>query len=111
MQMALRPGECWALTPADKQPTPEPESTTFNARLPVHMKKVFQHAADLRHQTLSEFVLGAAYDRALITINDETVIRLSARDSETFALALDAPTVVDEAVVARFRVAHKKSGG
>jgi len=98
-----------ALTAADNQPAPERESTTFNARLPVHMKKVFQRAADLRHQTLSEFVLGSAYDRALATITDETVIRLSTRDSEAFAAALDGPPVVDEAVIARFRAAHEKS--
>ena len=30
---------------------PEPEAATFNARLPIHMKKVLQRAADIRHQT------------------------------------------------------------
>ena len=92
-------------------PVLETESTTFNARLPVHMKKVFQRAADLRHQTLSDFVLGSAYDRALTTISDEAIIRLSTRDSEAFAAALDAPSMIDEAVVARFRAAHEKSRG
>jgi uncharacterized protein (DUF1778 family) len=89
----------------------ETDSTTFNARLPLHMKKVLQRAADLRHQTLSDFVLGSAYDRALTTIGDEAVIRLSTRDSEAFAAALDAPNIIDEAIVARFRAAHEKSGG
>ena len=101
----------FASTAANDPQAPESESTTFNARLPVHMKKVLQRAADLRHQTLSEFVLGSAYDRALVTINDDTVIRLSTRDSEAFAAALDAPAVVDEAVIARFRAAHEKSRG
>jgi uncharacterized protein (DUF1778 family) len=96
---------------ADDQPVPEPESTTFNARLPVSTKRLFQRAADLRHQTLSDFVLGSAYDRAVITINEDTVIRLSTRDSEAFAAALDTPPVLDEAVIARFRAAHEKSRG
>lgn len=75
------------------------------------MKKVFQRAADLRHQTLSEFVLSAAYDRALTTIGDETIIRLSTRDSEVFARALDAPAVVDDVILRRFHAAHEKSRG
>jgi hypothetical protein len=47
---------------------PEPEAATFNAHLPMHMKKVLQRAADIRHQTLTEFVLGSAYDRAMTTL-------------------------------------------
>jgi uncharacterized protein (DUF1778 family) len=58
---------------------PETEAATFNARLPMHMKKVLQRAADIRHQTLTEFVLGSAYDRAMTTILDDTVLRLCER--------------------------------
>jgi hypothetical protein len=31
-------------------------------------EKVLQRAADIRHQTLTEFVLGSAYDRAMTTL-------------------------------------------
>jgi hypothetical protein len=34
----------------------------------MHMKKVLQRAPDIRHQTLTEFVLGSAYDRAMTTL-------------------------------------------
>src|SRR5450755_250525 len=78
-----------------------PEAATFNARLPMHMKKVLQRAADIRHQTLTEFVLGSAYDRAMTTILDDKVLRLSERDGEEFASALSEPGPIKEAVLAR----------
>ena len=86
---------------------PEAEAATFNARLPMHLKKVFQRAADIRHQTLTEFVLGSAYDRAMTTILDDTVLRLSERDGEAFASALSEPGPIKEAVLARFRAASE----
>jgi uncharacterized protein (DUF1778 family) len=73
----------------------------------MHMKKVLQRAADIRHQTLTEFVLGLAYDRARTTILDDTVLRLSERDGEAFASALSEPGPIKEAVLARFRAASK----
>src|ERR1700676_3813254 len=85
------------------------ESTTCNARLPKRMKITFQRAAELRGQTLSEFVLGSAYDRALETIAAENVLRLSARDSEAFALAITEAPAIDDAVLGRFIEAHHKA--
>jgi uncharacterized protein (DUF1778 family) len=90
---------------------PEPEAATFNARLPMHLKKVFQRAADIRHQTLTEFVLGSAYDRAMTTILDDTVLRLSERDGEAFASALSEPGPIKEPVLARFRAASERGRG
>ena len=97
-----------ATNDAHAQSAPE-RTTTFNARLPQRMKSVMQRAADLRGQTLSEFVLGSAYDRAIATISDENVLRLSQRDSEAFARALAEPAKVDDAVLTRFREAHQRS--
>jgi uncharacterized protein (DUF1778 family) len=94
--------------PPESQP-PEAEAATFNARLPMHMKKVLQRASDIRHQTLTEFVLGSAYDRAMTTILDDTVLRLSERDGEEFASTLSEPGPIREAVLARFR-ATSESG-
>ncbi len=87
------------------------DQTTFNARLPKRIKNVFQRAAELRGQTLSEFVLGSAYDRALDTIEAEDILKLSARDSAAFALAIAEAPAVDDAVVARFIEAHRKAIG
>src|SRR5450631_4100939 len=100
-----RPGRSTPQRPTDIPPEsrPEAEAATFNARLPMHLKKVLQRAADIRHETLTEFVLGSAYDRALTTILDDTVLRLSERDGEPFASALSEPGPIKEAVLARFR--------
>ena len=82
---------------------------TFNTRLSTDVKALLQRAADLRGQSLSEFVLGAAYDRAAETIEQNTVLRLTTRDAEAFAAALDAAPAVDPAVVDRFVHAHRRS--
>lgn len=84
-------------------------TTTFNARLPQRMKSAMQRAADLRGQTLSEFVLASAYDRAVSTIAEADVLRLSQRDSEAFARALEQPANADDGVLMRFREAHRQS--
>ena len=98
------------MAPRDPHPAAGPEgTTTFNARLPQRMKSAMQRAADLRGQTLSDFVLGSAYDRAIATISEENVLRLSQRDSEAFARALAEPAKIDDAVLTRFREAHQRS--
>ncbi len=86
-------------------PAAAEEQATFNTRLPKRMKIAMQRAAELRGQTLSDFVLGSAYDRALQTISAETVLQLSERDSEAFARA-----VVETADGRRCR-AHTIRGG
>ena len=85
------------------------ESSRFNARLPRRIKNTLQRAADLRGQTLSDFVLGSAYDRAVATISEEHLIQLSERDSEAVARALREPPALDQRVLDRFRQAHRKS--
>lgn len=87
----------------------ENQPVTFNARLSRRMKNALQRAADLRGQSLSDFVLGSAYDRAVETIAAEDLIRLSARDTEAFARAIEAPEPVSEGVLERFRDAHRRS--
>ncbi len=90
-------------------PAAAEEQATFNTRLPKRMKNALQRAAELRGQTLSDFVLGSAYDRALQTIKAETILQLSERDSEAFARALTEASPVDAAVLARFLEAHQKA--
>ena len=84
---------------------------TFNARLSPDVKSLLQRAADLRGQSLSEFVLGAAYDRAAETIEQSAVLRLTERDAEMFAAALQSAPPVDLEVVGRFIAAHQRSQG
>jgi uncharacterized protein (DUF1778 family) len=85
------------------------ETATFNARVPKRIKTALQRAADLRGQSLSEFVMGSAYDRAKATIAEEHILQLSQRDSELFAAALIGPATAAPEIVSRFLEAHKKS--
>lgn len=85
------------------------EHVTFNARLPKRVKLTIQRAADLRGQSLSEFVVGSAYDRALEAISTDNVVQLSARDSAAFAAALVQPPAPDARVLAHFLRAHRKA--
>ena len=64
------------------------------ARLSSEQKQLLQRAADIRGQTLTEFVIAAAQDAATRAIVDHEVIELSLRDSQAFAEGfLDPPPV------------------
>jgi|HubBroStandDraft_1064217.scaffolds.fasta_scaffold50644_5 uncharacterized protein (DUF1778 family) len=86
-----------------------PESTTFNARLDGATKDVLARAAEIRGESMTDFVLGAAYDRAVETIRQRHVVELSGRDSALFAGALAAPAGASAKVVSRFVAAHRRS--
>jgi uncharacterized protein (DUF1778 family) len=89
--------------------TPADEQVTFNARLPKRVKTTLQRAAELRGQSLSDFILGTAYDRAVQTISAENLVQLSERDFSAFTLALIQPAIVDDTVAARFLEAHRRA--
>jgi uncharacterized protein (DUF1778 family) len=97
---------------AESAPRPAPmqdNRATFNARLTPEMKAHLQRAADMRGQTLTDFVLGAAYERATVTIEESHMIRLTERDAAVFAAALEQAPLPDPAVIGRFVAAHHKS--
>ena len=50
-----------------------------------------QRAADIRGQTLTEFVVSAAQEAATRAVVDQEVIELSMRDSEAFAKGMIEP--------------------
>jgi uncharacterized protein (DUF1778 family) len=90
--------------------TPQQDNrSTFNARLTPEMKAHLQRAADMRGQSLTDFVLGAAYERATATVEESQIIRLTKRDAAVFAAALEQAPQPDTAVVGRFVAAHTKS--
>lgn len=64
------------------------------ARLSGEQKRLLQRGADIRGQTLTEFVIGAAQDAATRAIVDHEVIELSLRDSQAFVEGmLDPPPI------------------
>jgi uncharacterized protein (DUF1778 family) len=61
------------------------KSERLMARISVEQKKLLQRAAEIRGQTLTEFVVSAAQEAATRAIVDQEVIDLSLRDSRAFA--------------------------
>ena len=63
----------------------------LEARVTSEQKRLLQRAANLRGRSLSDFVIGAAQDAALRTVQEFGVITLSARDQQAFVEALRKP--------------------
>jgi uncharacterized protein (DUF1778 family) len=73
---------------------PRLKSQRLMARISADQKRLLQRAADIRGQTLTEFVVSAAQDAATRAIVDQEVIELSLRDSRAFAEGMLNPPPV-----------------
>jgi uncharacterized protein (DUF1778 family) len=84
----------------------------LEARLTPREKELFEDAARLKGQTLTQFVVQSARAEAERTIREQAVIRLSARDQELFVRSLLAPTPTGDALrvaARRYRKQFKAS--
>ena len=82
----------------------------LEARIAAEQKELLQRAAALEGQTLTEFVVSSAVQRAAQTIRDHEVISLSLRDGRAFVEALMRPSSPNEHLrraVARYRQAAR----
>ncbi|WGG52024.1 DUF1778 domain-containing protein [Rugamonas sp. DEMB1] len=71
-----------------------PEKTRnarLEARVPSEQKALFQRAAALAGQTLSEFVIDSTHEAAVKLIQEHELIRLSREEQIAFATALLDP--------------------
>ena len=75
---------------------PRLKSQRLMARISADQKRLLQRAADIRGQTLTEFVVTAAQEAATRAIVDQEVIELSLRDSQAFAKGMLDPPPVDD---------------
>jgi uncharacterized protein (DUF1778 family) len=66
-------------------------TSRFEARLTAEIKTLFQQAASLRGETVTDFVLAASREKALETLQEAQLVRLTAEDQERFAEALLNP--------------------
>ncbi len=73
---------------------PNLKSQRLMARISAEQKRILQRAADIRGQTLTEFVVSAAQEAATRAIVDQEVIELSLRDSQAFAEGMLNPPPV-----------------
>lgn len=60
-------------------------------RLPPKAKSMLKRAADVERKSLSAFLLDKGLQAAAETLAERTEFRLSARQYDAFAAALDAP--------------------
>ena len=75
-------------------------------RLDADSKSVLRRAADYRHKSVSQFVLGSALEEAERVIRENEVVTLSAADWEIFYEALvnpPEPTAVLQEAYARYK--------
>ena len=68
-----------------------PKGYRFDARLNENQKLLIQRAADLEGRTMTDFVLGSAQSAAQRTLEDRTMLILSARETGAFVDALLTP--------------------
>jgi len=59
--------------------------------LPAEIYAVLKRAAEIEGRTLSDFVVSAAREAALRTIEETEVLRLSVKDQELFAKSILKP--------------------
>ena len=63
----------------------------LEARISASQKKLFQKAASLEGRTLTDFIISAVKEVALRILQERQVIRLTAKDQESFVKALLNP--------------------
>lgn len=86
----------------------EPRTARLDARLTAKERAVIQRAADISGRSLSDFVVHAAHQAALRQIEHQVILRLSKRDSETIAAAIDAEPSEPTAALKRAATTRKK---
>lgn len=67
------------------------KASRFEARLSEDVKGLLQQAADLRGETLTDFVLSASREKAVETLQEAQLVRLTSEDQKRFAEALLNP--------------------
>jgi uncharacterized protein (DUF1778 family) len=73
-------------------------SSRLNTRLTPEQKELFEHAAAVSGQTLTQFVLSAVRQAAEIAIQQHEVITLSLRDMQMVMEALKHPKPANAAL-------------
>jgi uncharacterized protein (DUF1778 family) len=74
-----------------KAATKRVKISRLEARLSEEVKALLQQAADLRGETLTDFVLAASREKAVETLQEAQLVRLAAEDQKRFAEALLNP--------------------
>lgn len=87
-----KPKKAGAKQQAPAHPVRQARTSRFEARLSEDTKALFQQAADLRGETLTDFVLAASREKAVETLQEAQLVRLGAEDQRRFVEALLNPS-------------------
>ncbi len=79
----------------------------ISARVDERVFETLTRAAALVGSTVNQFLVQSALERAQNVIEEQDIIRLSAKDSEKFFNAIENPPPPNEKLLAAFR-AHKE---
>ena len=89
-------------------PHEQARTTRIEARIALDALAIVKRAAELQGRSLSDFVVAAAQDAAIRTIEETGIIRLSVDDQRLFAEAIINPPAPNEAMrrAARLHAEH-----
>ena len=88
----------------------EKETARLEARLPADIHAMLKRAAEMQGRTLTDFVVTAARDAAVRTIEDAEIIRLSVEDQKCIAAAILNPPRPAPALRRAFKSRHRLLG-
>lgn len=97
LRITQRAKLCLDLSTREHAVTAE-RTTRLRVRLPPEVHALVTRAAALQGRSLTDFVFSAAHEAALRTIDDTTVMRLSAQDQQLFVEAVLNPPEPNEAL-------------
>jgi uncharacterized protein (DUF1778 family) len=76
----------------------ETATERLEARVSRDQKRFFQHAAELKGQTLTDFMIGTLQEAAVRTVEEHNVLKLTVEDQRIFVKALMNPPSPNEAL-------------
>jgi len=79
----------------------------ISARVDERVYETLTRAAALVGSTVNQFLVQSALERAQSVIEEQDILRLSAKDSERFFHAIENPPPPNEKLLAAFR-AHRE---
>lgn len=80
-----------------------PSTARLEARLPADIHALLKRAAEIEGRTLTDFVVTAARDAAVRTIEETEIVRLSVKDQRLIARAILNPPPPADALRWAFR--------
>lgn len=79
----------------------------LEARISSTKKGLLKHAADLSNQSLTDFIVNAAYEAAVRMIKEHELLRLFSKDKEVFIQALLKPPTPSTRLLKAFKKYQK----